>query len=62
MCAETEKRAKQSYLGNALWLLVQAAFRGKSEYPKWNDLFGLKREEEKQTAKEVIGNLLKDLR
>lgn len=61
---EIEAAAHEAYMGNALWGIMQYASMGKSTFPTWGEAFPERRmeEEDKRTAEEIRGDVLRKLR
>lgn len=61
---DVEEEAQRAYVGNALYVAIQYLSRGQSEFPSWFDCFKPEKKDTtpKESAKEVVQNLISKLR
>lgn len=62
ICTEAEMEAHLSYIGSALYGLLQYASQGKTEFPSWGEAFPPQnREQEEETADDILKKLVREL-
>lgn len=55
---DAEKRAKQAYIGNTLWGILQSLSMGKSKLKSFSEVFTHKKEDPR-TAEDIVQQILR---
>ena len=62
ICSDMEERTHKAYFGNLLWSILQYASMGKSNFPKWEDAFPVRRREDDESAEDIKKKIVRELR